>query len=132
MLWMLMSTISEPGDTLATTITAALYNLFKNPDSLKELEDKLSLAGLPENPRVLASKQATVPQRRHQCMMIFLATAFPMDRSIPQGGAMIAGMFFPERTTVGCLPSAVHHRVENFGEDANGHRPERWLTPNRE
>ncbi|KAI2469629.1 cytochrome P450 [Annulohypoxylon bovei var. microspora] len=55
-----------------------------------------------------------------------------MERLIPSGGTTIAGMFFPEGTSVGCLPAAVHQRVEIFGEDANVFRPERWLTSNRE
>ncbi|KAI0377727.1 cytochrome P450 [Hypomontagnella monticulosa] len=130
---MLMSTISGAGDTTATTVTVALYYLLKNPDSLKKLEDELALAGLPEIPEFSqVSKLPYLNAVIKESMRVFPASTFPMERTIPRGGATIAGMFFPEGTTVGCLPSTVHQRVEIFGEDANEYRPERWLTPDRE
>lgn len=54
-----------------------------------------------------------------------------MERLVPAGGVTIAGMFFPEGTSVGCLPLAVHHNVKIFGNDAHVFRPERWLIPDR-
>ncbi|KAI1371034.1 cytochrome P450 [Hypoxylon crocopeplum] len=130
---MLMSTISGAGDTTATTVTAALFNLFKNPDSLEKLEDELSLAGLPEIPEFSqVSKLPYLNAVIKESMRVFPVISWPMERSVPQGGATIAGMFFPEGTSVGCLPSAVHQRVDIFGEDAHVFRPDRWLTPNRE
>lgn len=45
-LGMMMSTISGAGDTTATTITAVLYELIKNPSVLKKLQDELLQAEL--------------------------------------------------------------------------------------
>ncbi|KAI1458106.1 cytochrome P450 [Annulohypoxylon moriforme] len=130
---MLMSTISGAGDTTATTITAALYSLLKNPASLRKLEDELSQAELPEIPEFSqVSKLPYLNAVIKESMRVFSATTWPIERSIPSGGATIAGMFFPEGTSVGCLPAAVHQRPEIFGEDADVFRPERWLTSNRE
>ncbi|KAI2610584.1 cytochrome P450 [Hypoxylon sp. NC1633] len=130
---MLMSTISGAGDTTATTMTVALFNLIKNPDSLKKLEDEFFQAGLPEIPEFSqVSKLPYLNAVIKESMRVFPVITWPMERSVPEGGATIAGMFFPEGTSVGCLPSAVHQRVDIFGEDADAFRPERWLTSDRE
>ncbi|KAI1082494.1 cytochrome P450 [Whalleya microplaca] len=130
---MLMSTISGAGDTTATTVTATLFNLLTNRDSLKKLEDELLKADLSAVPRFSeVSKLPYLHAVIREGMRIFSATTWPMERLVPAGGVTIAGMFFPEGTSVGCLPPAVHQKVKIFGEDAHVYRPERWLTSNRE
>ncbi|KAI1097415.1 cytochrome P450 [Jackrogersella minutella] len=82
---------SQPnGDTTATTATAVIVNLVKNPEF---------------------SQVSKLPY---------------LNSVIKERGVAIAGMFFPEGTSIDC------HRVEIYGEDANVYRPERWLTSNRE
>ncbi|KAH8893606.1 cytochrome P450 [Thozetella sp. PMI_491] len=130
---MLMSTISGAGDTTATTVTAVLYNLLRNPDSLRKLEEELSRADLPEIPQF--EQVARLPYLNaviRESMRTFSTPTWPIERLVPAGGITIAGMFFPEGTSVGCLPSAVHQNVNVYGEDADVFRPERWLTENRE
>ncbi|KAI1866522.1 hypothetical protein JX265_007823 [Neoarthrinium moseri] len=130
---MLMSTISGAGDTTATTVTSALYYLLKNPESLKKLEDELSQAGLSEIPAFSeVSKLPYLDAVIKESMRVFSTATWPMERLVPAGGVTIAGMFFPEGTSVGCLPSAVHQNTKVFGEDADTYRPERWLTADRE
>ncbi|RYP53845.1 hypothetical protein DL768_001296 [Monosporascus sp. mg162] len=130
---MLMSTISGAGDTTATTVTAALHNLLRNPDSLKKLEGELSQASLPEIPDfTLVNKLPYLNAVIKESMRVFPTVTWPMERLVPAGGATIAGMYFPEGVSVGCLPSAVHQNVKIFGEDAHIYRPERWLTSDRE
>lgn len=60
-------------------------------------------------------------------MRIYPTPTFPMERKVPQGGVTIAGHFFPQSTTVGCMPSAIHTNPSIFGKDAEVFRPERWL-----
>lgn len=55
-----------------------------------------------------------------------------MERRIPSPGATIDGTFFPEGTTVGCMPSAVYMNPATFGEDPEVFRPERWLESDEE
>ncbi|KAI2629804.1 cytochrome P450 [Hypoxylon sp. NC1633] len=130
---MLMSSISGAGDTTATTITAVLYNLIKNPSALKKLQDELLQAELPEIPRFSqASKLPFLNAVIKESMRLFPVSNWPLERLVPEGGVTIAGMFFPERTSVGCLPLTVHHNTKLFGEDAHIYRPERWFTPDRE
>ncbi|XXG95708.1 hypothetical protein Hte_001978 [Hypoxylon texense] len=130
---MLMSTISGAGDTTASTVVAVIFNLMKNPESLKKLEDELSQANLPAIPEFAqVSKLPYLNAVIKEGMRLFTVSSWPMERLVPAGGVTIAGMFFPEGTTVGCLPLAVHHNVEVFGEDAHIYRPERWLISDRE
>lgn len=65
-------------------------------------------------------------------MRLFPVSNWPLERLVPAGGVTIAGMFFPEKTSVGCLPLTVHLNAKVFGEDAHIYSPERWLTPDRE
>lgn len=128
---MLMSTISGAGDTTATTVTAAIYNLIKNPAALKSLREELSEAQLPEIPSYSeVSKLPYLNAVIRESMRVFPTPTWPMERLVPKGGATIAGMFFPEGTSVGCLPSAVHQNTKIFGDDVDVYRPERWLTSN--
>ncbi|RYP64512.1 hypothetical protein DL769_006650 [Monosporascus sp. CRB-8-3] len=130
---MLMSTISGAGDTTATTVTAALFNLLRNPNSLRKLEDELSQANLPEIPDfALVNKLPYLNAVIKESMRVFPTVTWPMERLVPAGGVTIAGMFFPEGVSVGCLPSAIHRNVKIFGEDAHSYRPERWLTSDHE
>ncbi|KAI1769361.1 cytochrome P450 [Hypoxylon sp. FL1150] len=130
---MLMSTISGAGDTTASTVTAVIFNLLKNPASMKRLEDELSHANLPIIPDFAqVNKLPYLNAVIKEGMRLFTVSTWPMERLVPAGGVTIAGMFFPEGTTVGCLPLALHHNVKVFGEDAHIYRPERWLISDRE
>ncbi|KAL7622548.1 hypothetical protein AAE478_008055 [Parahypoxylon ruwenzoriense] len=130
---MLMSTISAASDTTAATLVAAIFNLIQNPDSLTKLEDEFLRAKLPEIPSFSeASKLPYLNAVIKESMRLFALSTFPMERLIPEGGATIAGMFFPEGTSVGCMPAAMHQNARVFGEDVRVYHPERWLTSDHE
>ncbi|ETS73694.1 hypothetical protein PFICI_14640 [Pestalotiopsis fici W106-1] len=130
---MLMSTISGAGDTTATTVTAAIYNLLKNPTALESLRAELSQAQISDIPSFSeVNKLPYLNAVIRESMRVFPTPTWPMERLVPAGGATIAGMFFPEGTSVGCLPSAVHQNTRIYGDDANVYRPERWLTSDRD
>ncbi|KAI0967038.1 cytochrome P450 [Xylaria arbuscula] len=128
---MLMSTITAAGDTTATAITVALYHLLRNPEYLKKLEDELT--GLPEIPAYSdLSKLPYLNAVVKEALRIFPVSNWPIERLVPAGGVTIAGMFFPEGTSVGCLPSVLHQNKHIYGEDARLFRPDRWLISDRE
>ncbi|KAK6209078.1 hypothetical protein LQW54_006678 [Pestalotiopsis sp. IQ-011] len=111
---MSMSTISGAGDTIATTVTAAIYNLIKNPAALKSLRAELSEAQLPEIPSYSeVSKLPYLNAVIRESMRIFPTPTRPMERLVPKGGATIAG-----------------NNTKIFGDDVDVYRPERWLTSN--
>ncbi|KAI8955740.1 cytochrome P450 [Xylaria longipes] len=130
---MLMSTISGAGDTTASTIAATLFYLMKNPEILKKLENELTDASIHEVPAFAeVSKLPYLNAVLKEGMRVFTTGSFPMERLIPAGGAVIAGMYFPEGTSVGCMPAAVHLNKGVFGDDVDVFRPERWLIEDRE
>ncbi|KAI1435577.1 cytochrome P450 [Xylaria sp. CBS 124048] len=129
---MLTSTISGAGDTTASTVVAVVFYLLKNPEVLAKLEAELSHAGVSEIPsHAEVGKLPYLNAVIKETMRIFSVIAFPLERLVPAGGAEIAGMYFPEGTTVGCLPAAVHVNAV-FGADVDAFRPERWLVDDRE
>ncbi|KAI0871600.1 cytochrome P450 [Hypoxylon argillaceum] len=130
---MLMSTISGAGDTTASVITAVLFYLLQNPATMKKLEAEFEnngIHGIPTYAEV--SKLPYLNAVIREGMRVFTPGSHPMERIVPVGGAVIAGMYFPAGTTVGCMPSAVHLSKRAFGEDVHVFRPERWLIDNPE
>lgn len=130
---MLMSTISGAGDTTASTVGAMLFFLLKNPEVMKKLQDELAAAGVHEIPAFAeVGKLPYLNAVLKETMRVFTVISFPMERLIPAGGAVVAGMYFPEGTSVGCMPAAVHLNKKIFGDDVHTFRPERWLIDDRE
>ncbi|KAK4910659.1 hypothetical protein LTR49_020694 [Elasticomyces elasticus] len=131
---MLMSTISGAGDTTATSTTAILYYLLKHRDKLAKIRAELVAANvnksLPSNLEV--SKLPYLHATIRESMRLFPTVNWPIERKAPIGGAVIAGTHFPEGTSVGCMPAALHLNPAVFGEDAREYRPERWLLADPE
>ncbi|KAK5741900.1 hypothetical protein LTR17_003648 [Elasticomyces elasticus] len=131
---MLMSTISGAGDTTATSTTAVIYYLLKHTDKLAKLRSELVAAdinkSLPSNRKI--SKLPYLHATIREGMRLFPTVTWPIERCVPKGGAIIAGMYFPEGTSVGCMPAALHLNPAVFGEDAREYRPERWLLADPE
>ena len=125
---MLMSTISGAGDTTSTTMVATVYKLLKHPKVLDKLVSELREAKISDPPSFAeVGKLPYLNAVVKETMRVFSTPTWPMERKVPAGGVMIAGMYFPEGTSVGCMPSAVHFNPSAFGEDAETFRPERWL-----
>jgi cytochrome P450 len=126
---MVMSTMSGAADTTATTMSAMIYYLLQNPPTMEKLLSELRLANL-TTPIPKFSETRALPYLHavtKEAMRLFPIFNIPMERTVPPGGVVLAGTFFPEGTCVGCLPSAVHRDRSIFGEDVDAFRPERWL-----
>jgi cytochrome P450 len=130
---MLMSTISGAGDTTATTMTAVIYNVLQRPSTLSKLRTELHEAKVSKIPTFKqVQKLPYLNAVIRESMRMFSTPNWPMERKVPAGGATIAGVFFPEGTGVGCMPTAVHLDRKAFGQDADVFRPERWLEAGEE
>jgi cytochrome P450 len=126
---LLMSTISGAADTTSTTITATIFHLLKNPVTLVKLVEELKVAKI-STPVPYFAETKDLPYLNaviKEAMRLFPVLNWPMERRVPAGGVIISGTFFPEGTSVGCMPSAVHQNRAVFGHDVDVFKPERWL-----
>jgi cytochrome P450 len=130
---MLMSTISGAGDTTASTIGSAFYYLLKNPYALQKLRDELKAANVPLVPSFAQTKDLRyLDAVVKEAMRLMPIINLPLERLVPPGGITISGVFFPEGSTVGVLPSVIHRHKGVFGEDVEAFRPERWTEASPE
>jgi cytochrome P450 len=131
---LVMSTISGAADTTASSLVALIYYLHKNPYALEKLKAELQEANitLPIPDFVETRNLPYLDAVMKEAMRLFSVLNWPMERRVPAGGVVIAGTFFPEGTSVGCLPQAVHRNRAVYGEDVDVFRPERWLEADKE
>lgn len=131
---LLMSTVSGAGDTTATALTAILFFLLKDPSTFAKLEEEIRTSDLhkPIPAFIQVSKLPYLHAVMREGMRLFPVLTMPIERKVPAGGASIAGTYFPEGTSVGCMQSAMHRNPKVFGEDAGLFRPERWLEADAE
>ncbi|KAH7362190.1 cytochrome P450 [Plectosphaerella cucumerina] len=128
-----LTSIMAGFDSTALSLTAILYYLLKNPETLAKLrEEVLGAASLdPARPGIVSLKTAmSMPYLQavvKEGMRVHPGPMLPFFRTVPAGGAMIAGRFFPEGAVVGMSPWTAHFSKEVYGPDAAVFRPERWL-----
>ena len=109
-------------------MAALIYNVLKHPSVEDKLVQELRKAQLSQLPSFSeVSKLPYLNAVIKESMRVFPTPTWPMERKVPFGGVEISGTFFPEGTSVGCMPSAVHFNPKAFGDDAEVFRPERWL-----
>jgi cytochrome P450 len=126
---LLMSTISGASDTTATAMTAIMFHLLKNPETLARLQQELETSNL-SRPIPTFAQVGRLPYLHatiREGMRLFPALSHPLERLVPAGGVELCGVFLPRGTSVGCLQLALHLNPKAFGEDAAVFRPERWL-----
>ena len=147
--------IGAGSDTTGITLTAIIYYLMKNPECLRKLrleietaegEGRLSSPLTFKEGQALPYLQATIKEalRLHPAVGQILA------RVVPEGGAELAGRFFPPgvslaynpsnssfprnantppplQTVVGVNAWVIHSSASIWGADVQEFRPERWL-----
>lgn len=67
-----------------------------------------------------------------EAMRCHPGVSFPLERIIPEGGAVLCGVHLEAGTIVGINPAVIHHDKSIFGKDAAVFRPERWLESSEE
>jgi cytochrome P450 len=127
------STISAGGDTTAAMMTSLLYFLLKNPQAYEKLQQELDQAVTDSalsrsSPRY--SELSTLPYLDavyKETLRLNPPIAAPLERVVPKGGAVLAGVHVPEGTIVGCVGRIVHLDKDWYGQDSEQFRPDRWL-----
>ena len=115
-------------------MSAVLYYLLKYPKTLESLrreiaeyeaQGKLDKVHVPtfSVTNEMPYFQAVIKE----AMRLHPATGLPLWRVVPEGGATIAGRYFPAGEVVGVNTWVAHYNEDIFGADASSFRPERWL-----
>ncbi|KAF4848522.1 Pisatin demethylase [Colletotrichum siamense] len=127
-----MSNMVAGSDTTGISISAILYNLLKNPDTMAKLREELadftSRGELSQSPTFKQSQKMPYLQAViKEALRVHPAVGLPLERIVPAGGITIAGRFFPSGSVVGINGWVQHRNKDFFGEDANSFNPDRWL-----
>lgn len=133
-----LSNIIAGSDTTALSLSAILYYLLKNPDTLEKLRQEIQereQQGRCGNPAVSFKESQEMPYLlavMKEALRMHAAVGLPLWRVVPQGGVEICDRFFPEGTIIGLNGWCAHYNEEVFGPDASQFRPERWIDAEKE
>lgn len=127
--WMLLNILAG-ADTTATTLTAVLYHLLKNPACLAKLKRELDAAALPRPVRY--QDAAALPYLDacvKEALRVHPGVGLLLERVVPREGLALpaGGVFLPPGTVVGMNAWVVNNDKGVFGADAESFRPERWV-----
>ncbi|KAL0948853.1 hypothetical protein HGRIS_008974 [Hohenbuehelia grisea] len=115
-------------DTTSNSLTAILYFLLTNPDAhrrlLAVLEDCVGFDQQPMYDQVknIPLLDATIDEG----LRLHATTAIGLHRSVPDGGALCCGRYFPPGTEMSVPAWTIQHDESIWGDPEN-FRPERWL-----
>lgn len=95
--------IAAGSDTTAISLSAIFYYLLKNPEKIQRLEEEVNtvMLGLGRpwgEPVTYRESQQMVYLQAciKEALRLHPATGYPLLRVVPQGGATLAGRFFPQ------------------------------------
>lgn len=95
-----ITNIGAGSDTTSISLSSVLWHLYRNPQALKTLRQEISdtiAAGGMENSISFAQAQK-MPYLQavlKEALRMHPATGLPLGRVVPQGGATLAGRYFP-------------------------------------
>ncbi|KAL8906323.1 MAG: hypothetical protein Q9207_002098 [Kuettlingeria erythrocarpa] len=108
--------IMAGSETSASAMSGCLYHLAKAPRVLKELKDEIHGSCVTES-EITFKAVANLPLLDavlHESMRLYPAQPIFTPRVIPNGGRTIAGLYVPEKTTVGIYQTVAYHARQNF------------------
>ncbi|KLO81028.1 Uncharacterized protein LW93_9276 [Fusarium fujikuroi] len=130
------SNMTAGSDTTGISLSAIMYLLMTNP----KVADKLRQEVAEHQSRVVHSRHFSFKETQQmqylqavikEGLRLHPAVGQPLERVVPDGGATIAGQFFPGGTFVG-VNCWVEHYSAVFGPDPEAFRPERWLDSDKD
>ncbi|KAK5133694.1 hypothetical protein LTR08_007448 [Meristemomyces frigidus] len=119
-------------DTTAISTRAILYHLLKNPPCLATLLAEIAhrrAQGLLSSPVKFAEAEQMpyLQAAMYEALRLHPAVGMSLPRTVPAGGATVAGRHLPAGTVVGANAWVLHRDREVFGDDVEAFRPERWM-----
>ncbi|PLB53995.1 pisatin demethylase [Aspergillus steynii IBT 23096] len=124
--------IAAGSDTTAISLSSFLDYTLRSPETFRRLRDEVdaAMAGkAPGEPISYTEAQEMVFMQAciKEALRLHPVTGYPLLRVVPEGGAVLAGQYFPGGTQVGINPWVLHRNEDIFGSDPASFRPERWL-----
>ncbi|GKT62285.1 cytochrome P450 oxidoreductase [Colletotrichum tofieldiae] len=124
--------VGAGSDTTGISLSAILYYLMKRPDCYQKLREEADAVQPSQNKEFTFHETRDMPYLQaviKEALRVHPAFGMPLERVVPEGGATIAGRFFPpgdaqNKVSVHCW---VENRNELIFEDPDDFRPERWL-----
>lgn len=129
-----MNNVRAGSDTIASTLSAIVYMVLKNPTVLKKLQRELDNASVTA-PVSWKSAQALpyLGAVIQEGLRLHPANGLALERIVPKGGLTLPdGRFIAEKTIVGMNSWVLHHNQDVFGADTDSFLPERWLIQDGE
>ncbi|KAF9884957.1 hypothetical protein FE257_000867 [Aspergillus nanangensis] len=118
--------VQAGSDSTATTLTAVIYYLLKNPNSMETLLAEIDNANLPSPvPWDMANKLPYLDACIKEALRMTPAVGIPLERVAPAGGIELCGKYFQSGTVLGVNAWVVHMDQEVYGADAAHWRPGR-------
>ncbi|KAL1630444.1 hypothetical protein SLS56_004844 [Neofusicoccum ribis] len=125
--------IGAGSDSTSVALSAVMWFLMKHPEVLAKAT---AAEGLISATEFLSYQQAQkLPYLQaviSEGLRVHSPPGVPLSREVPNGGAEVAGTFFPEGSVLGMNAWVMHANKDVFGDDAEEYRPERWLVSKEE
>ncbi|KAL2217408.1 putative cytochrome P450 monooxygenase [Thermoascus aurantiacus ATCC 26904] len=115
--------------TTSIAMTNVLYQLLKNPESLRKLREEVDAVLDPDEVVAPYDKVKHLPYLRaclDESLRLFPPTSHGLPREVPPEGMYIMEEFIPGGTSVS-ISALVAHRDEKVFPQADKFIPERWL-----
>lgn len=118
--------------TTAVGLRSILYYLCRNHEVLtklqREVDEAFASGALSQPPQYAqAAKLPYLEAVVVEGLRMNPATGFVLERTVPEGGVVLAGKKIPAGTIVGINSWVMHANESVYGADAEVFRPERWL-----
>lgn len=116
-------------ETTATLLSGVVYLLLTHPDKLARLVEEVRSSYKDEREITLTTVSSLTYMLAclDEALRRYPPVALGMPRTVPAGGATIAGFQVPENTTVAVWHQACYESSRNFDEPL-AFKPERWLN----
>jgi cytochrome P450 len=120
--------IAAGSDGVGLTLSACLFYLLKNPETLKKLRQEI-ITSFSSVEEIKAPKINQMPYLHavfEETMRMTPPIPSPLPRLVDKGGIEIDGLYIPEGIDVGVPHYTIHHNEDYFPQSWS-FRPERWL-----
>lgn len=125
------SLIFAAAETTTTHICSVLYNILRNPSTLKSLtqEIRFSFKYITDITSISTHHLPYLQACINESFRLFPPGPHAFPRVTPRGGAIINKRFVPEHTTIGIPHFATYRSANNF-KHPDSFKSERWLEEN--